>query len=838
MSEFYTNVLVNRGQILVRGYLDGKPFRERVPYKPYHYIRSRVDTDYKNLQGECLEKIDFDSINDARDFLAKYEHVENFDVFGFNKYAYNYISDKYPNMEYDTDKVSVVYMDIEVAADQGFPEAEFADKPVVAIALRKGDLRICVGTVDYKEHEADIVYIKCIDEEDLLFKFIDVWKKLDPDVVSGWNVEFFDIPYLYNRITRMLGENVAKQLSPWLQVREYTQKGKYGREQKSYTLLGITTIDLMAAYIKFSFKNQESFSLNYIAHVELGETKTDYSEYESLHDLYLKNPQLFIEYNIQDNDLVYRINEQTGLIEQIMALAYDAGVNYADAFGSVLYWEVKIKNFLAKKNILVPTHHKKNRKLAPIMGAYVKEPIPNKYKWVVGLDLDSLYPHLIMGYNISPETFVRCIRDLVFQMPIEDILMGKMRDNHTISDMISKGYGFTPNGAFFRNDIRGFLPELMDEMYSDRKRYKRLMIDTKKLYNENPTKELLKLITQYNNIQMSKKIALNSAYGALSNEYCAWYQIDLAEAITYAGQLSIKWIANDLNTYFNKLLKTVGKDYVIASDTDSAYLTLDNLVNHVFPNGAPTNDIVAFLAKVCDEKVNPFIMASYDKLKDYTNAYEQKMSMKVESISEAGIWKAKKRYALTVWWDEGVFNKTPQIKVKGMEAVQSSTPAICRDVMKESLVLMLQDKKDELYKLVDEFEQVFKSSPFEAIADTTSVSDIESYADHHSIYKKGCPIHTRGALLYNKMIKDLKIDHMYNEIHSGDKIKKCYLKTPNPIHENVISIYNRLPPEFNLNKYIDYNVQFEKEFLGPINKIAKLVGWDLTNTATLDQFFG
>lgn len=897
MSEYYTNVQLSRGNILLRGIRDGKPFKDSFKYKPYHFIPSKEVTEYQTTDGKYLRRMDFDTVNEAKDFITKYDGVENFTIYGYGRYLYNFIHDTYGSFQptqQDLNDVSVVYIDIETAGNtydlahyiqvrsienpsktietqinglykyydkgyevfdeerdswidfenscyarsNGFPHADQAANPITAVAFRKGKLKIVIGTVDFTPENGEI-YIRCRDEKELLFKLIDVWTKLNPDVVTGWNIEFFDIPYIINRITDIIGESFAKQLSPWLQIHDYTTKDGYGNEKKSYRIIGITCIDLMAAYIKFSFKNQEAYTLNHIAYVELGEEKIDYSNYENLQDLYLKNPQLFIVYNIQDNDLVERINIKTGLINQIMSLAYDAQINYADAFTSVLLWEVIIKNHLQDKNIIVPSKGKKNYKNEPIMGAFVKNPRPGKHKWVIGLDLDSLYPHLIMQYNISPETFVKCMKDLRHSMDVDNILAGNLKKNSRIRDMIdNQNVGYTPNGAFFKNDVRGFLPALMDTMYSDRKRYKQLMTEYKIKNNKNKSVEWEMMIAQYNNMQMAKKICLNSAYGALSNEWFMWYDIDLAEAITYAGQLAIKWVSKDLNDYLNKLLSTEDVDYVIANDTDSAYLTMDALVQRVMPDETDKKKIVEFLNKVCSEKINPYIEKSYEKLRDYTNAYEQKMSMKVESISEAGLWKAKKHYALNVWWDEGVFYDKPKLKVKGLKVVQASTPAVCKPVMNKSIALILTDDKVGLTELVNNFEVEFKKASFENICFTTKINDLQKYADPVTVYGPRSGPEVRGALYYNKMLKEQKIDHKYQYINSGDKMKTCYLRMPNPVGNDSMSIFNRLPKEFGVEKYIDYDKQFENEFLKPINELAKLVGWDLKNTATLDSFFG
>ena len=850
MTEFYTNVALSGNNILLRGITEGQPFKMKVPLKPYHFVRSRTPTEYVTLQGDHLSRIDFESHSDAKDFTQKYDGVENVDIFGFKRYIYPFIRDNFPDMKYSYDEISVVFFDIETMSDSGFPDPDIADKEVTAVSFRKGSLRIILSTVDY-EPPKGAVYIKCRDEKDLLYKFLDVWLKLNPDIISGWNIEFFDIPYIVNRMIKVLGETTAKQLSPWNQLHDYTSMSKFGAEQSSYKLVGITTVDLMQAYMKFTFKNQESFRLDHIAFVELGEKKLDYSKYGSLHEMWVQDPQMYLDYNMHDSDLVYRIDQKTGLINQIITLAYDAQVNYADAFTSVLLWEVIIDNHLFKQGIVTPTFTKKNHKSEPIMGAFVKEPIIGKHEWVAGLDLDSLYPHLMMQYNISPETLVKCYKNLRNEVTIEDIIDQKMMGNPIIRSMIeNQNLGYAPNGAFFRNDKRGFLAELMDIMYKERKRYKKLMLQAKKdlEVEKDPTKklELEALVTQYNNMQMAKKICLNSAYGALSNQYFAFYDIDLAEAITYAGQLAIKWISTDLNKFLNNILNSKGgigtlpvtKDYVAANDTDSCYLILSDLVNKFFIDQSDKKKIVNFLVKVCDDKINPHINESYDKMREYTNAYENKMSMKVESISDAGIWRAKKKYALNVWWDEGVEYSKAKVKIKGLSAVQSSTPMMCRNKIKEAIGVILTGTKAELFTMVDEFEQKFRQSSFIDIARTAGVSDINKYQDSSTIYTKGTPIHVRGALLYNHHIREQGVENLYHRIQSGDKIKYCYLKLPNPLRENVISSYDELPKEFGLHKFLDYDTQFETVFRDPINDISKLVGWDLNNRTNLDALFG
>jgi len=837
MSEFYTSAIQYGNHILTRGYRDGVQFKDRVSYQPYHFVTSETIKDAKTLDGRNTKRIDFSNIFQAKEFLKKYEGIDNANVFGYHRYNYNFIRDEFPDMEYDIDIVRILYMDLEVDSSEGFPDAESAEREITAVSFRCGKARVVMSCANFDPPDG-VEFIKCNNELDLLNKLIKIIENFSPDIISGWNVEFYDIPYMVNRIRKIIGADAAKRLSPWGVIHEYVSKGKFS-DQQGFKLLGITTIDLMQAYIKFTFKNQESFSLNHIAHVELGEEKIDYSEYESLHDLYSKNPQKFLEYNLRDSDLVHMINEKTGLIEQIITLAYSAKVNYSDAFTSVLLWEVIISNYLFEKGIVVPGIQKKNKKFDSIMGAFVKEPRPGKYNWVVGEDLDSLYPHLIMQYNISPETIDRCNPMLRQMLTVDDIINGKLKDCNEVVDGINAGLGYTPNGAFFRNNVRGFLPELMDSMYNDRKVFKKKMIQSKDMLekekDKSKRKNIEKQITRYNNMQMAKKICLNSAYGAMSNVWFMFFDTDMAEAITYSGQLAIKWISNDLNKWLSEM---VGKDmdYIIANDTDSCYINFNPLVKKFFNDSDPEK-IVNMLVKFSNDKVNPFINKSYDEMVKLTGAYENKMSMKVENISTAGIWKAKKKYALNVWWDEGVFYEKPKLKIKGLSAIQSSTPQICRDSIKECISIIIEGERTELAKKIGDFEKKFKSSSFEEIARTASANGLRKWSDSETIYRIRTPIHVKGSLIYNKLLFSKNVEKTFQIINAGDKVKYCYLLIPNPTGDNVISAYNILPKEFGLHQFLDYQKQYEKVFFTPVNDISKLVGWDMTVSRTLDELF-
>ena len=394
------------------------------------------------------------------------------------------------------------------------------------------------------------------------------------------------------------------------------------------------------------------------------------------------------------------------------------------------------------------------------------------------------------------------------------------------------------NGAMFRKDVRGFLPELMEKMYGDRVIFKKRMLQAKQEYEKTPTKALEKEIARCNNIQMAKKISLNSAYGAIGNQYFRYYKLANAEAITLSGQVSIRWIENKMNQYLNKLLQTTEEDYVIASDTDSIYLNLGPLVDKFFANRSSDKaKIVELLDKICEDKFEPYIDQCYQNLANYVSAYDQKMQMKRENIADRGIWTAKKRYILNVWDSEGVRYEDPKLKMMGIEAVKSSTPAPCRKMIKDALKLMMSGTEEDVIHFIDKSREEFKKMPPEQIAFPRSVSDVVKYKSSSDIYAKGTPIHCRGALLYNHYIKKNKLENKYSLIQNGEKIKFCYLKKPNIIHENIISFIQDFPRELDLDKYIDYDLQFEKSFVEPLKAILDAIGWNVEKTVNLELFF-
>jgi DNA polymerase elongation subunit (family B) len=831
--RFYTNVQMVGDHFLVRGYENGRHFMTREKFNPTLFVPSQRKTKYQTLNGEYVEAVQPGSVRDCREFIKKYDGVENFKIYGNTQYIYQYISEMYPEEElkFDISKVKVTTLDIEVASENGFPDVESAAEEVLLITIQdysSKQIRTW-GMGPFKNQQNNVIYRSFDNEHDLLTDFINWWmvEENTPEVVTGWNIELYDIPYLVRRLDRVLGEKLMKRMSPWGLVTE-SEIYIAGRKHISYDVGGISQLDYLNLYKKFTYKAQESYRLDYIASVELGQKKLDHSEFDTFKDFYTKGWQKFVEYNIIDVELVDRMEDKMKLIELALTMAYDAKANYTDVFSQVRMWDTIIYNYLKKRNIVIPPKERSDKD-SKYAGAYVKEPIPGKYDWVVSFDLNSLYPHLIMQYNISPETL---LDERHPSVTVDKIL------NQQTNFELYKDYAVCANGAMFRKDVRGFLPELMEKIYKDRTIYKKKMLAAKQEYEKKKTKELEKEIARCNNIQMARKIQLNSAYGAIGNQYFRYYKLANAEAITLSGQVSIRWIENKMNAYLNKILKTDGVDYVIASDTDSIYLNMGPLVESVYKGREKTTQsVVSFLDKVCQVEFEKYIESCYQELATYVNAYDQKMQMKRENIAERGIWTAKKRYILNVWDSEGVRYEEPKLKMMGIEAVKSSTPAPCRQMIKDGLKLMMSGTEEEVIEFIDKCRSDFKKLPPEQIAFPRTASDVRKYYSSSDIYNKGTPIHIRGALLFNHYIKEKKLTNKYSLIANGEKIKFVYLKKPNIIQENIISFIQDFPKELGLDKYIDYELQFEKSFVEPLKSILDSIGWNVEKTVNLELFF-
>ena len=830
--KFYTNILQWGNSLLLREVVNGERVCRKVRYSPTLYAPVNSPTEWKTLKGQYVTPVQHNTIKEAKEWVENYKNQPEL-VHGSTMYSYNYIADEYPNrINYDVDQILIVTIDIEVECENGFPSPEAAAEPLLSITVKNHQSKKFVvwGVGKFQNDRDDVTYVECSDELHLIKEFLSFWESHQPDIITGWNTEFFDIPYLCNRIEKLCGEDEVKRLSPWRSVFS-REVFKMGRKHQVFDIQGVSHLDYFDLYRKFTYTAQESYRLDHIAFVELGDRK-DGNPYETFSEWYQKDFQSFIEYNIMDVEIVDRLEDKMKLIELCLTMAYDAKVNYMDVLGSTKYWDILIYNYLREKNIVI-SQKKHNSKAEKFEGAYVKDPQVGMHKWVMSFDLNSLYPHLIMQYNISTETLVA--QEKVPNMSVDKLL------NKEVDTSILKGVTLTPNGALFKTNKQGFLPELMQSMYNDRSKFKKLMLEAQQDYENTKDPKLLKDISKYNNIQMAKKISLNSVYGAIGNAYFRYYDLLVAEAITTSGQLAIRWIERAVNQYLNKLLKTDNKDYVIASDTDSVYVVFDELVNKVYPDGEKTEKIVSFLDSVARDKIEPFMDKCYTDLHQYVNSYEQKMQMAREVIADKGIWTAKKRYVLNVHNSEGVQYKQAKLKVMGLEVVKSSTPAPVRAKLREALSIIMNGNEKELNTFIQTFREDFMNLSPEEIAYPRSVNGLDKFGDANQMFAKGAPIHCKGAILYNHLIRKNKLGRKYPYIQEGDKIKFINLKQPNLYQCSAFSFITKLPKELDLHKMVDYDTQFEKSFIDPLNVIVSTIGWLVDKSygtqGSLEDFF-
>ena len=837
LTGFYTNVDRHMNSIKYRGYDEnGKKLYESFRYKPCLYVESKdPKSGWRSLDGKALEPVRFDSMSEARSFTKQYEGISGFKIYGNDRWIPAFIQSQFPNrIDYIKRFIDIAYIDIEVDCDDegGYSEARMATNRVLTITVKssKNSSYIVWGLKEYdmsicKLRHLKIDYREFVRESDMLQDFIDWWSDPDntPDVVSGWNTNFFDIPYLVNRCSLVLDEGEVLKLSPWKQIEERNVTVK-GQEQYGYNIMGIQQLDYLELFKKFTlntYGQQESYKLDHIAEVVLGENKVDYSG--SLKNLYETDYQTYVEYNIVDVELIERFEQKLGLLNLVFTLAYFGGVNYGDTLGTVGIWDSIIFRYLANKKIAVPPNNKASF-AEDYAGGYVKDPNPGMYNWVLSFDLNSLYPNIIIQYNMSPETLVR---HSVISGLSPDKLLGMSSIEH-----LEDNLAVAANGATFRRDKQGFLPEIVEELYNRRVVIKKEMLSKQQDYERTKSESLVSEISRLDTEQMCIKILMNSLYGAIANKYFRYFDILIAEGITLTGQLVINKAEQAINEYLNGFLKnTKSKDYVIAMDTDSIYLNVEDVIRQFSPKKP-----VEFLDEFGSKALEPLFKRTFQTLADMTQAYKNTMNMKREVIADRAIWTAKKRYILNVHNSEGVQYAEPKIKMKGIEAVKSSTPKVCREAMKNLFKVIINGDQKQTQAAIAKFKAEFEGMPPEQIGLPRGVTNIRKYSDRKNIYAKGTPLHVRGCLMHNWMLDHVNCKSV-PKIKNGEKIKYIFLRSQNPTRENCIAFVGKLPTEFKLESYIDYDTQFQKAFLEPIQLVLDAIGWRAVEQSSLEDFF-
>lgn len=831
-NKFWLYAQPYGNKILYRGIENGRSVIESVPYEPTLFVKSNKPSKWKALYSDqALEPMKFGNIREAKDFVERYKDVQGFEVHGFTKWQYQFINEHFAgDVEYDLSLVNVLTIDIEVVGKEtdGFPDPQSAAVPVVMISYYSTIEKqtVVMGLRDFVPAADDnFIYKQYDSEQSLLLAFVHYVNTTKPEVLTGWNSSKFDIPYLVNRIVKLFDETVVKRLSPFNLIREKVMEIR-GRDIQTFDIVGVIDLDYLELYQKFTYSASESYRLDFIAEKELGTGKVEMPG-KTFYDNYTNHFDTFVRYNAVDTVLVARLEEKMKLIELAFSLMYLYHCNLQDIYRTVVPWEVFIYNHLTSKNIVVPP--KRNQLSKEYAGGWVKATIPGMYGWCLTFDFASLYPSIIRQWNISPETFKPAEVDVLVEnfLTNDDLAIAAAAAaremNHTVA----------ANGTMYDRTTKGFLAELMELTMVGRKVAKKEMLLLENEYQQTNNAALLPKIASLNMRQMALKISANSAYGAIGQPGFHYYDYRMAEAITLSGQLSDMHLANKLNDKINTIMGTVSVDYVIAADTDSIMLNVDPIVNK-FCNGKPTDKIVKFLDKFSEDIIQPVVQASVDELFRNMNCFDPVMGAKREAIASKALFRAKKNYAMYVHNSEGVDYPVPKLKVQGIEIVRSSTPQVCRTWLKECLALMFEKGELELRARFAEIKEAFFSADPAAIAFPRGINDIDKYYDRDTIYKKkgAVPIHVRAALLHNEHTKNAPIQN-------GDKIKFIYLKKPNPIRENVIGfVAGDKFPDIGLHKYVDYDLQFEKTFVNPLESLTSCAGWELEKKSSLTDFFG
>jgi DNA polymerase elongation subunit (family B) len=829
--KFFTNSKQYGNNILVRGVDNGVRFQDKIAFKPTLFCRTPKEAGFRSLEGESLAPVKMADINAARDYIQNYRDVENFPIFGNTAYQFQWINENYKGLiEYDLDQIKVSSFDIETTVNFGFPDYFNPLEEITLITVRDKSSKAIktFGCWDYKVKKLNSEYITCRNEVDLLTKFIN-WVHRDcPDIWTGWNIDGFDIPYLIERARKVVGEDVTKKLSPFGVIKSREQEIK-GKITLIFDIYGVATLDYLELYLKFGGTKQESYKLDHVAFKELGHKKIE-NPYNTFKEFYTNDPELFIDYNIVDVELVDELEDKLKLIELAISMAYMAKINFDDVYSPVKMWDTIIYNHLLDQNIVVPMK-RDSMGDTTIEGAFVKPVRKGRYNWLVSFDLASLYPHIIMALNMSPETISKTMIDTT----VTELLTGDR-------SKVPEGFALAPNGSTYDMSKKGFLPALMRQYYMGRKTVKNEMLALMRELEINrssmPANELRLMenkITAKHNLQLALKIALNSAYGALAQSSFRFFDTRIAEGITMSGQLIIQNAIAAGNVFLNNILKT-DEDYVVMADTDSNYFLMENFVNKFYPN-KPIEDTVDFLCKACDGRMAKTLNNACDDLAKSMNWNTGLIAFKREAIASSALIVASKNYASLVHDNEGVRYEEPQLKVVGLALVRSSTPEVVKEPLRKCIGVILTGTESTLKKYVEEVEEAYMNIPYADIAFPRGVNNLAKYSSNSTVYvKQHCPIHVRASLLYNNLLRVHKLDNI-EPIQEGGKMKFIYLTEPNTLHENVIGFIGKIPEEFNLIRYVDYQTMFNKSFIEPLKKLTEAVGWNYRETASLENLF-
>jgi DNA polymerase elongation subunit (family B) len=868
-DALYTFYKTWGSNILFRYRKNGKSYAKKVDfYKPSLYTKADAsapgDT-VPSIFGYDLKRVQFDSIRDAKGFVNSYKDVEGFTIEGNSNYANQFIIELYDGKmpEFDPSQIRVGILDIEVNVPdgEGFPEPAEVKWPINGITFYDNftDTYYCIGDKEYVHDAQDkdvghlkVEYQRCDGEVSLLKAMLRHFKEFNYDATSGWNSETFDMPYIVNRCYKILGEETTKShLSPFNHIELREVNGNFGKPQLKADIMGVPHLDFLQLYKKHIYVPRESYRLDFIGNAELGMSKMSYEEEGSLRALYEQNPQKFYSYNIKDTALVKALNDKLGLFNITFTLAYYCLANYEETLGTTKIWEQLIAKQLYVKG-QVPLFAAKRQAGKEFDGAFVHPTVVGFHRWLVSIDLNSLYPMNEIQYNIGPNTYIprerlpACLQELKSKYTLDDLVHKRV----DLSDLAKYNLIMAGNFEFYDRSYVGFMAEIKDELYTGRKVKKKLMLkaqtESQRVKAEMKVQGMLDDLVQElkkwelqdglnGNLQLALKILLNAGYGAIGNEHFLYYKVENAEAITLSGQLINKWTHVRVNALLNKMLGTVDVNRTVAGDTDSLYLVLDDVVEMMGIRHMTDNEIADQLDQFMKQVLSPKVDQFSQELCEYMNGMQNKMVWEREVISPISIFVRKKGYTMSIIDSEGVRFTEPKFKVTGLEAVKSSTPEWSRNYLKECYKIALTRDQNKLHARVAEIRQEFMKLSVNDIAIPRGVNNLEKYTDDTSIYIKGTPKHVKAALVHNHLVKSRGMNTQL--ISGGNKIKFIDLKRPNPINQDVVGFNYFLPAEFELDKFVDRDTIFDTAFMSPLLIFLEAIKWSHEPVISLEDFF-
>ncbi len=896
---------------------------ERIKYHPtlYYPTENEPDSVYRTLDGRPVEAVSFETMRLADEYKEEQRTPAHGNINPINAYLVKRFPEL---PQVDLSNLLVAWIDIEVDISEGVSEPEDAKNEVLSIAIRKRGHSHLFGVKPYVPKRSDVTYVQCADETELLEQFLEYWTTEYPDIVSGWYIDGFDLVYLINRIDQILGKEAKRLLSPWKSIRTVKSfvngKPVESYEITGVAILdGLALYKKFSLGQKSSYTldaiAEEVLGERKVAYAD---------DYESLARLYRENSDLFYDYNLVDVDLPERIDAKLKYLAMVVSMAHDARVNFGDTLKQTRMWDSMIYRYLLDRNIVVPPESTAPAEtllgayvkdtLVGKFGWVVSFDVASLYpslmrQWSISPDtfidpewlttrLQSLQDALQDDFRPSegaewveapgawrtavptevPKTVLAEWSDALIQMTMlrdsaTGVMLGWLADpvqSERVRVLCQRMHvTITPNGQMFDTSRSGFMGAMLTDLIVGRQFWKKkqLALETEAVGQTGDQKaQTLTAARVAETVQATRKILLNAAYGATGNEHFRYFDVRLAGAVTASGQMLIQYVEQQVNAALNRWLDTTGSvdgkdvDYVVASDTDSIYITLDRLVQKHCGSSTPTPKIVEAVDKFCQGKIQPILNDAFGHIFETLCGHESVIAMKREAIADAAIFLRKKRYFLNIWDKEGVRYIEPKMKITGMESVRSTVPKVARDGFKKAYEVMLRASETQLWDLVNAVRKQFETEPFDLIAKSSSVPDMMVYAAEpistgacdlsgvvvmSSPYRgkinkndkeAGCPIHIRAALLYNYMLRKTKLDGKYTKIQPGIKIKYAYLKEPNPIGENVIGTPKTLPPEWDLDGYVDRTLQFEKTFREPLERILDEIGWTVEPVVSSSLF--